>query len=220
MVERQGVGTTDGPGVTGLLRLLAGFAVLLTLAGCAEGTGLASVSPGLEAVETVQAPAWRVGSEWEYSDGYALRVTATDGSLTRFQRLDAPEQWVARRGFLRESSQSATTARLLLFEDLPPGTGTVLSTRTPLTYRREYDAGGVTRVHATSWTVERRERVRVPAGEFDCFVLVMRTRSLNDEWTGYERWWFSPEAQNYVRLEYRYGPDEAGSRVLMRYALR
>jgi hypothetical protein len=205
--------------VTGAIRLLAGLAVLFTLVGCAEGPGLAGPSPGLGAVDTVQAPAWRVGSEWEYSDGYGLRVTASDGSLTRFQRLDAPEQWVARRGFLRESSQSATTARRLLFEDLPPGTGTVLSTSTPLTYRREYDAGGVTRVHATSWTVERRERVRVPAGEFDCFVLVMRTRSLNDDWSGYERWWFSPEVQNYVRLEYRYGPDEAGSRVLMRYAL-
>ena len=64
-----------------------------------------------------------------------------------------------------------------------------------------------------------REVVTVPAGQFDCVVLVMRARSLSGDWTGYERWWFSPQAQGYVRMEYRYGPDAEGSRVLMTYAL-
>ena len=205
--------------MSGVLRLLSMLVTLLALGGCVGSAGLGREVTGLGETESVQAPAWHVGSEWQYSDGYGLRVVALDGSLTRFQRLDDPGQWIARRGFLRESSQSATTLRRLLFEDLPPGTGTVLSVRTPLTYRREYESGGVTRVHATSWTVEKRERVRVPAGEFDCFVLVVRTRSLNDDWSGYERWWFSPEAQNYVRMEYRYGAEEPGARVLTRYAL-
>ena len=167
----------------------------------------------------VDAPHWRVGSEWSYSDGYGLKVVSTNGTETRFERLDDPRQWLTRRGFLRESSQSGTTERQLLFEDLTPGAGLVLTAQPPLTYRREYLSEGATRTHATSWTVEGRETVKVPAGEFDCIVLVMRTRSLSGNWSGYERWWFSPQVQNYVRLEYRYGPDAAGSRVLMRYAL-
>ncbi len=167
----------------------------------------------------VRAPAWRVGSQWQYSDGYGLRVTRVDGPVTTFQRLDDPSQWVARHGFLREDAQSATTLRRLLFEDLPSGAGEVLSSAAPLTYRREYSADGTQRVHATSWTVEGRERVKVPAGEFDCDVLVMRTRDAASNWTGFERWWYSPQAQNYVRMEYRYGPSAPGSRVLVRLDL-
>ena len=189
-----------------------------------------SALPGLGTRGTVAeafAPAWRIGSEWQYSDGYGLRVTRVepgsapggDAPITTFQRTDAPDQWVRRRGFLREDSRSGTTERRLLFEDLPRGAGLRLSSQAPLTYRREYEADGTTRVHATSWTVEKQERVKVPAGEFDCVVLVMRTRSLTGDWTGYERWWFSPQAQNYVRLEYRYGEDAEGARVLVSYRL-
>jgi hypothetical protein len=42
---------------------------------------------------------------------------------------------------------------------------------------------------------------------------------MKSDWTGFERWWYSPQVQNYVRVEYKYGPEEAGSRVLMRYNL-
>ena len=198
---------------------------LLLLAGCGTAAGWretpATGTPPvtLSGAQTVQAPEWRVGSRWQYSDGYGLEVSRVDGPVTTFRRLDDPAQWIVRRGFLREDAQSSTTLRKLLFEDLPPGAGLVLSARAPLTYRREYAAGGTQRTHATSWSVEGRELVKVPAGEFDCFVLVMRTRNLADGWTGFERWWFSPRAQNFVRMEYRYGSAPAGSRVLTGYQL-
>ena len=47
----------------------------------------------------------------------------------------------------------------------------------------------------------------------------MRTRSLKTDWTGYERWWYSPKAKNYVRMEYKYGESPESSRVLMSYSL-
>jgi hypothetical protein len=74
-------------------------------------------------------------------------------------------------------------------------------------------------VHASSWSVEGRETITVPAGTFDCWIIVWRSRSLRSDWTGFERWWYSPQAQNYVRMEYKYGPDSEGSRVLMRYQI-
>ncbi len=199
------------------------LATTLLLGGCATGGALdgagAGASASAQAPVVVRAPAWRVGSQWQYSDGYGLRVTRVDGPVTTFARLDDPSQWVARRGFLREDAQSATTLRRLLFEDLPSGAGGALSSAAPLTYRREYSADGTQRTHATSWSVEGRERVKVPAGEFDCDVLVMRTRDASSNWTGFERWWYSPAAQNYVRMEYRYGAAAPGSRVLLHFEL-
>ena len=190
----------------------------LLLAGCAATPPWPGAPAATElAPFSVRAPDWHVGSQWQYSDGYGLRVSRVQGAMTTFQRLDDPQQWVVRHGFLREDAQSATTLRTLMFEDLPAGAGLELDSRTPLTYRREYSANGTQRTHATSWTVEGRETVRVPAGEFDCDVLVMRTRNLADGWTGFERWWFSPRAQNFVRMEYRYGTGAPGSRVLLHY---
>ena len=193
---------------------------MLMLSGCA-GMGAAGdpvfASAGSAAGIEVRAPDWQVGSEWHYSDGYGLKVTKATAGATTFQRTDDPAQWVVRRGFLREDAQSPTVLRKLMFEDLPPGAGTTLSGQHPITYRREYMAGNVQRTHVTSWTVEGRETVKVPAGQFECVVLAMRTRNTEDGWTGFERWWFSPQSQNFVRMEYRYGNNPVGSRVLTEY---
>ena len=199
------------------LILLSSFA----LAGCSTASWMemGPASARSDSVQRVEAPIWRVGSEWQYSDGYGLKVTRVDGGLTTFERLDDPRQWVIRRGFFREDAQSATTLRKLMFEDLPSGAGQVLTSSNPLTYRLEFMSAGVQRTHATSWTVEGRETVKVPAGEFDCVVLVMRTRNLADGWTGFERWWFSPKVGNFVRMEYRYGSTPPGSRVLTLFRL-
>ena len=197
------------------------LAVMLLLGACSfhPGSEARQQAAPLSGTLVVHAPNWKPGSQWEYDDGYGLKVTRTDGELATFQRLDDPQQWVVRRGFLREDAQSATTFRKLLFENLPVGNGLVLSSRAPVTYQREYQAGNVRHSHVTSWAVEGRETVKVPAGDFDCVILVMRTRNLSDGWSGFERWWFSPRAQHYVRLDFRYGNAPEGSRVLTRYRL-
>ena len=167
----------------------AALGLMMLLAGCAGGRDPVFATNGSAAGIKVDAPTWQPGSDWHYSDGYGLK--------------DDPSQWIVRRGFLREDAQSSTVLRKLLFAGLPPGEGTVLSGDSPVTYRREYMAGDVQRNHVTSWTVEGRETIKV--------------RNTEDGWTGFERWWFSPRAQNYVRMEYRYGNNPMGSRVLTEY---
>lgn len=183
--------------------------------------GVGSFAHASEAPEAtnVPAPVWRVGSEWEFSDGYGMRVANTTGNVTLFERTDAPGQWFSMRGFLREDAQSGTSARQTIFRTVEPEFGQSLPVDKPLTYQREYLSNGELMVHASSWTVEGRQRITVPAGTFDCWVIVWRSRSLKSDWTGFERWWYSPEAQTYVRLEYKYGPTPTASRVLMRYSL-
>ena len=183
-------------------------------------TGSSLAAPALvPSSTTVQAPDWSVGSEWRYSDGYGLKVTSTGPQGTVFDRLDAPGQWFSRLGFIRKDAASATATRSSIYRTVPDNAGRSLSAAAPLTFQREYMSNGKLMVHASSWTVEGRETITVPAGTFDCWLIVWRTRSLRSDWTGFERWWYSPQAQNFVRMEYKYGAEPLGSRVLMRYHL-
>jgi hypothetical protein len=177
---------------------------------------LAAPQP-VAATDAVPAPQWRTGSSWEYSDGYQLRVGSVANGTAVFERLDAPGQWFSMRGFLRQDAASATAKRQTVYRTVPPGAGDSLSAAAPLTFQREYLSNSQLIVHATSWTVEGRETITVPAGTFDCWIIVWRARSLKGNWTGFERWWYSPEAQLYVRMEYKYGNVPTASRVLMHY---
>jgi hypothetical protein len=169
--------------------------------------------------EVIKAPDWRVGAEWLYSDGYNIRVKSVIGEITVFERLDAPGRWTSRRGFLWEGEKTQKTLRRVIYRTVPTNAGMSLTPRSSLVFRREYLANGALREHNTSWTVEGRERITVPAGQFETWVIVMRTRSLKSNWAGFERWWYSPDVQNYVRLEYKYGDGQESSRVLMSYGL-
>ncbi|HEY8253891.1 MAG TPA: SPOR domain-containing protein [Rhizomicrobium sp.] len=193
------------------------FAARLVLTAVLLTTG-ASAAP-VPANSVVKAPDWSAGSEWHYSDGYAVKVASVSPKGALFQRLDAPGQSFMRDGFIRTDSTSATATRKAIYRTVPDGAGLSLSAAKPLTFQREYLNNGKLMVHASSWTVEGRETITVPAGTFDCWVIVWRTRSLRSDWTGFERWWYSPDAQNYVRMEFKYGSEADGSRVLMNYRL-
>lgn len=193
------------------------FAARLVLTALLLTTG-ASAAP-VPANSVVKAPDWSAGSEWHYSDGYAVKVASVSPKGTLFQRLDAPGQSFMRDGFIRTDSTSATATRKAIYRTVPDNAGQSLSAAKPLTFQREYLNNGKLMVHASSWTVEGRETITVPAGTFDCWVIVWRTRSLRSDWTGFERWWYSPDAQNYVRMEFKYGSEADGSRVLMSYRL-
>ena len=183
-----------------------------------------AVPPKVESVPSkqpirVDAPAWQPGAEWHYSDGYSLRVKSTNGGVTVFQRLDAPDRWLSRRGFLREASKSKVALKQVIYRTISPDAGKYLTPGRPLAFRREYLSNGTLIEHNTSWSIEGREKIAVPAGQFDAWVVVMRSRSLKSNWVGFERWWYSPEVQHFVRMEYKYGSSPDGSRVLMSYKL-
>lgn len=177
----------------------------------------ARAEPAAAATLSVTAPNWRVGDRWVYSDEYGLTVTETEGGVTRFSRLDDPEQWISRRGFLRQDAQSATTKRSVVFRSIAASDAAMLRADRPLVFTREFTANGKTRVHTTSWLVEGKERVSVPAGDFESTVIVMRTRNPETGWTAFERWWYAPRVRNYVRMEYRYGEGPVSSRVLTEF---
>lgn len=166
----------------------------------------------------VSAPRWVRGDRWNYSDGYGMQVIAVDGDVTRFRRLDDPGQWFSRRGFLRQDAQSATSHRQVVFRSIDADAAQTLLMRRPVVFTREFTSNQQQRVHRTSWILEGRETITVPAGTFDTWVIVMRTRNAATNWTGFERWWYSPEVRNYVRLEYRYGKHPVSSRVLMDFS--
>lgn len=178
-----------------------------------------AASPLAAAKIEVAAPQWQVGDRWHYSDGYDLQVTLTHQDLTRFERTDTPGLWFSRRGFLREAAQSPTLMRYVTFRSVAADKAQTLTNAAPLVYKREYIRGSRTVTHNTSWTIESQERISVPAGDFDCIVIVWRSRNPESGWTGFERWWYAPAARNYVRMEYRYGEAPVRARVLMDFSL-
>lgn len=181
-------------------------------------SAVADVTPAAD-MRAVTAPAWRVGDRWLYSDGYGMTVETSAKGLTRFQRLDDPKQWHSRRGFLRQDAQSATTRRSVIFRSIAATDATRLEQGRPVVFTREFTSNDKTHAHSTSWLFEGADRISVPAGDFEAYVIVMRTRNPETGWTGFERWWYAPSVRNYVRLEYRYGDMPIGSRVLTEYAL-
>lgn len=164
-------------------------------------------------------PSYQVGDAWQYSDGYALRVAATDGDTTRFARTDTPGRWMDRTGLFRTAMRSPEALREEVFRSDDPMVFYAAGRNEPVVYIREYLRNGVLVRHRTSWVKEGSERITVPAGTFDTVVFTMRTRSLTGNWTGFERWWYSPEVRNYVRLEFKYGDTPDSARVLTSYSV-
>ena len=105
---------------------------------CADGRRRRFAAPVPRRRRVVQAPDWSVGSEWYYSDGYALKVTSVSPQGTVFDRLDAPGQWFSRQGFIRKDSASATATRNSIYRTIPDNAGLVASAAAPLTFQREY----------------------------------------------------------------------------------
>lgn len=162
-----------------------------------------------------------VSDEWSYSDGYALRVSEVrpDG-VAKYDRLDAEGQWFVRRALFIEESQSRKVHRAVVYRTGNPMDLLSAKINQPITYIREYMRDRELIRHRTSWVIEGKEKITVPAGTFDAWVLVMRTQSLDSNWRGFERWYYSPTVKNYVRLEYKYGEGAHGSRVLMTYKVK
>ncbi len=225
------MGLLRRPGtMTGVRDAGLGFILVMALAGCVGTPEKADPAVQVRPVDAAPAggetspgpslPNWRVGDRWVWSDGYGLEVAAINGDVVRFDRLDAENQWHSRKGILVIQSNSATTHRELLYrKGENPNDIFPLRVGNQAVFEREYAANGKVRVHNTSWVVEGREVVEVPAGTFDCWILVRRTRNKRTGWTSFERWWYNPEVKHYVRMEYRYGNTEGASRVLKVYRL-
>jgi len=168
--------------------------------------------------QRVMPPQWQVGDNWQYSDGYALQVSGVDNGMTTFDRTDVSDQWIRRKAFFKEESQSKKTYRKVVYRSKDPQQLFPLSQSNKVTFKREYMADGNLRVHRTSWEVLDEEVITVPAGKFKCWVIEMKTKSTTGDWSGHEKWWYSPLVKNYVRMEYKYGISPESSRVLTAYS--
>lgn len=163
-------------------------------------------------------PQWHVGDSWQYSDGYQLEVTELHGETATLDRADRSGDWIKRKGLFKIDSMSNGVRRQVVFRAPNPEKLFPLAIGNKVDFRREYLADKKLRVHQTTWYVKGRETIEVPAGEFDCWVLIWKTRSTTSKWEGFEKWWYSPVVGNFVRMEYRYGRPPGSSRVLLSYS--
>ncbi|MBF0145964.1 MAG: hypothetical protein HQL84_08530 [Magnetococcales bacterium] len=173
----------------------------------------------LPASLSAEFPLWQLGSFWEYSDGYGMQVVKTDGKVAILKRMDRPKDWVKRHGLFKVDSMEEGVRREVIYQSPNPEGLFPLAVNKGVSFVREYLVDKKLHVHQSSWKVVGLETIEVPAGKFDCWVLVWNTRSQKSNWSGYEKWWYSPEVGNYVRMEYRYGKSPDSSRVLVNYRM-
>lgn len=202
------------------------------LAGCVP---LTPTSPPVEAItgQTTQAiapdaaldpnpPIYRVGDRWEYSDGYGAEVTEiTADGLSTFKRLDKIGDWFKRRGLFKMESLIGSKKRVEVYRTRSPENDIYpLAVGKKSEFDREYLINDKDlMVHRSTWRVVGRQTIEVPAGKFDCWVIEVEDWSLKSNWLGIEKWFYSPQARNFIRMEYQYGQAPRGSRVLVRYHL-
>lgn len=176
-------------------------------------------------VDETAIPTYKVGDRWEYSDGYGLEVTRLEGGLATMTLLEnsnaITNEWLQRRGIFTESRKTGDEFRQVVFrsrfpeKDLFP-----LAIGRKTSYKREFLLNNKElREHQTTWNVVGRDTIEVPAGRFDVWVMDYESQSITTDWYGRERWYYSPQARQYVRMEYQYGKAPASSRVLMKYRL-
>ncbi|PCI40846.1 MAG: hypothetical protein COB46_05960 [Rhodospirillaceae bacterium] len=213
---------------TVLNKLPAALVMATVLAGCVQTTPTPSNKPVLAPAPTapqppkvvmdLQPPVWKKDHTWVYSDGYALQVEKVfPNGNAKLVRLDVPKTWVVRKAIFKQESSNPRAHRLVVFRTLDPMTLFKVQAGQSIHFIREYTKNKKLIRHKTSWTIEGKEQISVPAGTFDTWVIVMRTESLDTNWVGFERWWYSADVNNYVRMEYKYGDSQASSRVLMSY---
>jgi len=187
-------------------------------AGLETATLPIALSPA--AVESgLPRPQYQVGDRWTYSDGYGMTVTEARGDWARFTRLDDSKQYFINRGIFREEAQSKSGLRKTVFQSDSPERLYGARPGESVVFIREYTKDSILIRHNTSWVIEGRETITVPAGTFNAIVLTKRVRSLTGSWTGFERWWYAPAARNYVRMEFKYGDAPESARVLVNYQL-
>ncbi len=207
-------------------KLILILACTLMLSGCLatkqKSQPLTNAAPMINnEAAMVQSPNWTIGDSWVWSDGYGLNISDVSDGLTTFDRTDVRGVWYKRRGLFKQEEKSSSTHRKVIFRSVDVEKKIFpLKRGNAAVFQREYLANEQLRVHRTSWIVDGQETITVPAGTFDCWVLSMRTRGVDSGWTGYEKWWYSPEIKNYVRLQYRYGNAPAGVRVLKEYKVQ
>ncbi|MFN3075830.1 MAG: hypothetical protein ABT940_02910 [Alphaproteobacteria bacterium] len=169
---------------------------------------------------TLTPPEWSIGDRWEYSDGHGLRVTEVGAEgVATFRLSDGRDQWMRRRAFFVDVSFMDNVTRAVVYRTASPMQLFSVPEGTPVVFMSETMRNGELLRHNVSWIVEGREMVTVPAGTFDCWIVTGRVSNIHSHYQGYERWWYSPEVRNYVRLEYKSGDRPELSRVLVSYQL-
>lgn len=195
-------------------RAWVGF-VLLLWSGCQPSSQLFSIttlSPSFLA-----PPKWAVGDQYVYDDGYGLEVVAQSGEITKFRRLDDPQQWMTMQGFFDLERQSSTQYRKVLSRKGPFDPTQGLPIGQSLQLDRQLLSGSNRHQHQEQWVVDGREQLTTPAGTFDCWRITRNWQNHLTLWHGFERFWWSEDIGFYVKLEYRYGNQPEGRRLLIKF---
>lgn len=190
--------------------------LLLLLSGCTLSQTAEKPNPHPSSSDSVSQwmPKWQVGNRWVYDDGYELKVTEISGDSARFVRLDAKKQWFTRQGFMVVDAFDNGLRRKMISITGSPQSFYPLKIGNSTAFTKRFREGNQEQIQQYIWKVERQEIVTVPVGTFECWVILFQGQSTQSNWRAFERWWFNPQINYYVRMDYQNGDSPAKSRKL------
>lgn len=204
--------------------LLIFFALVLVLTGCAQQQEVRKELVDSSTMLTAAQPAYWPGEFFEYDNGPAMIVTESSNGLVTWKYANGATS-SGYANFLvpqlnwdgADSRGSGTTnaSRGFLWPLTIGGFGQFDITQTIVEAQ-----GGPPETLTRRWecSVNGTEKVSVPAGEFDTYIVSCNRYSANgNDWRGRHTYYYSPDIRHYVKLEKTYASGSARIEQLESY---
>jgi hypothetical protein len=156
-----------------------------------------------------EAPIWNVGNKWRYrgpdgkiwtnevveikEDLYILKTEEDEDLRGYDQKTMNLDYWIDKSG--RRTKNTLTSRKLFDFPILVGKKWSSSTTAIPTGGRIEAN-------YVNDFKIEKVEEITTPAGKFKAYVLHYRQTNLQSHRSGWVRYWYSPEARNWVKREY------------------
>jgi hypothetical protein len=207
--------------------MLIMVSAIIALSGCQTGKSLLKTENEGPQLSVAALPNYTVGEYFTFDDGSSRMVAAVSGEWVTWQY----KTGTVTKGYrnfiipaltwtsVHRHSEGKTTAPADLLWPLAVGKKGTYDFQQTISKHDGTESNELSR--SWSCSVKGTERVKVPAGTFDTYVIACnRYSSTSHKWRASRRFYYAPELGHYVMQEDRYRSRPDKKRELVSYGFR
>ena len=207
--------------------MLIMVSAIIALSGCQTGKSLLKTENEGPQLSVAALPNYTVGEYFTFDDGSSRMVAAVSGEWVTWQY----KTGTVTKGYrnfiipaltwtsVHRHSEGKTTAPADLLWPLAVGKKGTYDFQKTISKHDGTESNELSR--SWSCSVKGTERVKVPAGTFDTYVIACnRYSSTSHKWRASRRFYYAPELGHYVMQEDRYRSRPDKKRELVSYGFR